>query len=296
MHPLNKKHFGPASTSLSIRYWNGTAIVNGYVIRQLGETRYLVTDGLNIRKVYLATTTQLAQYCNGTAVPGGDYSIIDGLATIVATRAGTHFIRKITSKIAYTTEGLYDRWAINSAPNGEFLLGGVATLVLRDLSTSSINFPVNTDFSVYVRNITPGSSVAVTSEDGTIIAFSPQSRHISGRFTQVGTPLLTFVETLAGATGSPRTSTYEVNVNATDDLAALTISPNTATEDRAFFGAVMGKTAGSTVTATSSDDTALTVYGGMVTGTFSTTGVKTLTLTESLLGDNRVSVVTVTVS
>lgn len=296
MRPLNKRHFGPASTSLTVRYWNGVSIVTGYIIRQIGETRYVVTDGLNVRRVRLAQTTQLAQYCNGTAVPDGDYSIIDGLATIVATRSGTHFIRKIMSKLAHTTNGMVERWAVNSAPNGELLINGVGALELRDLSTSSVNFPINTDFSVYVRNITPGSSLVVTSSDGTPISFSANSRHISGRFTQVGNPTLTFVETLAGAVGSPRTSTYDVNVNANDDLFEITIEPTTATRNRTFFGFVMGKTAGSTVTASSDDGTSLSVFGGRVIGTFNTAGVKTITLTETLGSKTRVSTAEITVS
>lgn len=297
MHPLNKKYFGAESSKIPVRYWNGTAIVNGYVVRQVGSSRFVVSDGLHVKRVTLARTTTLAQYCNGDATPpNSDYSLIDGLATIVATRSGAHFLWKLTSKKAYTTAGLADRWALGSAPNGELLIGNVTTLVLRDLSTSSINFPVDTAFSVYVRGITPGSVVTATSDDGTILTFNSNSRHITGTFTQLGNPTITFVETLEGATGSPRTSTYQVNVNADDTLQAITLDPDVATEDRSYFGASMGKTAGSTLTAVSDDGTILTVYGGMVTGVFNDVGTKTITLTETLGTQSRVSTETVVVS
>jgi hypothetical protein len=297
MHPLNKKHFGPETSKLPVRFWNGNSIVNGYVIQQVGSSRFVVTDGLRIKRVDLARTTVLAQYCNGVGTPpNSDYSLIDGLATIVATRSGTHYIWKLTSKKAYTTDGLGDRWAIGSAPNGELLISGVATLVLRDLSTSSVNFPVNTNFSVYVRSITPGSALTATSSDGTLLTFNTVTRLVSGKFTTVGTPTITFVETLAGATGSPRTSTYQVNVNATDALQVITLDPDIATEDRAYFGASMGKTAGSTLTATADDGTVLNVYGGMVVGVFNDPGTKTVTLTEVLGSQTRISTETITVS
>ncbi len=295
MHPIAKKFFGPASTSLSVRFWNGEAIVNGYIVKQVGWCRYLVSDGLHFKTVKLAPTTALAQYCNAiSAPPANDYTLIDGLATIVATKSGTHYIKKLMSKVALTTAGLTERWKIGSAPNGELLINGVATLVLRDLSTSSINFKRNTGFSVYVRNSTPGSTVTATSSDGTALTVSNSLLH--GTFTTLGNPTITFIETLTGATGSPRTSTYQVNVNATDTLQALTIDPSDAVVFRSYFGAVQNKTAGSVITATSNDGTALTVYGGMVTGVFKTTGTKTLTLIETLNAQAVTSTVTVTVT
>ncbi len=296
MRPLNNKYFGPEATSLSVRFWNGDTIVSGYIHRQLGERRYLVTDGLHFKRVTLATTTLMAQYCDGVvSVPGDDYSIIDGFATIAATQASTtYYLNKVNSKLAYTTTGKVDRWKIGTAPDGELLIAGVSTLSLRDLSTSSINFPVGTAFKVYIRDITPGSSVTANSSDGTPLTIS--GLYLMGKFTSVGNPLITFVETLPGATNSPRTSTYTVNVNATNTLVDTAIEPMTATVGRAFFGAVMGKTAGSTVAATSDDGTPLRVYGGMVTGVFNSEGVKTLTLVETLAGQTHTSTVAVIVS
>ena len=296
MRPLNNKYFGPEPTSLSVQYWNGEEIVSGYIHRQLGERRFLVTDGLHFKRVTLASTTLLAQYCAGTAsVPGGDYSIIDGLATITATQnASTFYLTKVMSKLAYTTTGKIDRWKVGAAPNGELLISGVGALVLRDLSTSSLNYPINTNFNVYIRNITPGSTVTATSSDGTILTVN--GLYLTGRFATVGTPTITFIETLPGATGSPRTSTYTVNVNATNTLTALDIEPYVASQGRSFFGAVVGKTAGSTITASSDDNTSMTVYGGMVTGVFNTTGIKNLTLVETLSGQTRVSTVAVIVT
>ncbi len=295
MRPLDDSFFGPAPTSLSIRYWSGNSLVSGYIHKQIGSNRYIVSDGLHLKRVELTNDTQMAQYCNGVAPPpNNDYGIIDGLATIVANRSGTHYIWKLTSKLAYTTTGTVDRWKIGSATNGELVIPGVGALTLRDLSTSSLNYPINTNFTVYIRGITPGSQVEATSDDGTVLTVS--GLYLQGKFTTLGNPTITFVETLDSANGSPHTSTYQVHVNATDTLVALTMAPDEAEVSRAFFGAVMGKTASSVITASSDDGTNLRVFGGMVTGIFPTTGVKTITLTETLGVQTRSTIVTVTVS
>ena len=69
-------------------------------------------------------------------------------------------------------------------------------------------------------------------------------------------------------------------------LAALTLSPITATTTAGYTGTITGKTAGSTITATSSDGTTMTVNGAgtQVTGSFTGSGAPQITLTETLAG------------
>jgi hypothetical protein len=293
MHPLNKKHFGPSPNSLSIRFYNGDALVNGYIYRQIGTSHYVVSDGMQLYSVRLTKDPVIARHLTGATTPS-NFAILRGLATIVATKGGTTFyLWKVTSKLAYTTVGTTDRWSINTAPNSEMVINGVATLVLKDISMSSKRYPSNTPFNVYMRGITPGSFVTATCSDGTPLTVA--GMFLRGTFAAVGNPVITFTETLAGATGSPKTSSYTVVVSANDTLVSLTIDPTTATQGRAYFGAVQNKTAGSTITATSSDGTELTVYGGIVMGVFNTTGAKTITLVETLGAQTLTSTVTVTV-
>jgi hypothetical protein len=78
---------------------------------------------------------------------------------------------------------------------------------------------------------------------------------------------------------------YSVTTQAASvTLAALTLSPTSATAGSAYSGTISGKTSGSTITATSSDGTTLTVSGTTVSGTFSAAGTPTITLTETLAG------------
>lgn len=61
----------------------------------------------------------------------------------------------------------------------------------------------------------------------------------------------------------------------------LTLSNTTPVEDTSWSATINGISAGSTVTATSSDGTVMTVANGVVSGTFANPGAPTLTLTEA---------------
>ncbi len=112
MHPLNNRHFGSRSDSISIRFWNGSAIVTGHINRQLGPYLYEVTDGTVTMKVALAQNTSVAQFCNGDFVPNS-YSSIYGYGTIVAHRGEqTYYIKKLTTNLARTTSGITDKWSV----------------------------------------------------------------------------------------------------------------------------------------------------------------------------------------
>lgn len=91
------------------------------------------------------------------------------------------------------------------------------------------------------------------------------------------------VETLAGATNTPRSNSVTVAA-ASVTLGTLTVSPLSATAGSAYSGTISGKTSGSTITAVASDGTVLTVVGTAVSGTFSAAGSPTITLTETLAG------------
>ncbi|MGU3286441.1 beta strand repeat-containing protein [Methylobacterium mesophilicum] len=91
---------------------------------------------------------------------------------------------------------------------------------------------------------------------------------------------LSAVNSVGEGAQSAEVSTTPVAAGPT--LSALTLSPLTATAGSAYSGIITGKTSGSTVTASSSDGTALTVTGSTVTGTFAAAGSPTVTLSEAL--------------
>lgn len=82
-------------------------------------------------------------------------------------------------------------------------------------------------------------------------------------------------------------------------LADLTLTTDTASDGVLWTSAIVGKTPGSTIVATSSDATSLVVTGASVSGTFATIGSKTITLVETqtyAIGSPKTSTDTVTVS
>jgi hypothetical protein len=160
---------------------------------------------------------------------------------------------------------------------------GGGTPTLQTLTLSNTTPQATVPWTATIQNRTIGSTITATSSDGTVLTVSGST--VSGTFSGSGTPTITLTETLAGAIGSPKPSTVGVTVSAAPvTLNALTFSPNTATAGTAWTSTITGKTSGSTITATSSDGTPLTVSGTTISGTFSASGTPTITLTETLAG------------
>ena len=45
MRPLNSKYFG--QNGIQINFWNGSSSITGYIVKQTGANRYVVTDDSN---------------------------------------------------------------------------------------------------------------------------------------------------------------------------------------------------------------------------------------------------------
>ena len=97
-----------------------------------------------------------------------------------------------------------------------------------------------------------------------------------------GTAYFYKVQAFGGGGTGPASAEATATPSAT--LQALTLAPTSATAGTAYTGTISGKTCGSTITASSSDGTTLTVSGTSVTGTVSAAGSPTITLTETLSG------------
>lgn len=105
----------------------------------------------------------------------------------------------------------------------------------------------------------------------------------------------------ASGTGNPPNAVIAIQVTNVLEvtLGALTIDDQTAEPGVAWSATITGKTSGSTITATSSDGTVLSVVSTTVSGTFTVEGTPNVTLHETHVdGSNspRDSVIAVTVS
>lgn len=101
MHPLSKKYFGANYGSLAVDFFDGQATVSGYVVKQIGTVRFIVSDGTTTKTCELAQTSEEAS------------NLTDGLMTI-KTESGV-FIRKLMAFQAITTENDIMEWTKEDA-------------------------------------------------------------------------------------------------------------------------------------------------------------------------------------
>lgn len=90
--------------------------------------------------------------------------------------------------------------------------GGAVSITLGTLGLSSTAFTTGGATSVSITGKTAGSTVVATSSDGTTLSVT--GTVLTGTFTAAGTPNISVVETLAGATNTPKTTVVGVTVTA----------------------------------------------------------------------------------
>lgn len=101
MHPLSKKYFGANYGSLAVEYHNGNSVVSGYIVKQIGTVRFIVSDGTTNMICELAQSNDEAT------------TLTEGLMTIKT--AGGKFIKKLLSFQAITTDGDIINWTKEEA-------------------------------------------------------------------------------------------------------------------------------------------------------------------------------------
>ena len=118
----------------------------------------------------------------------------------------------------------------NLVPPGMAGGGTTPSPVLAALGLSTTNATVGAAYSAVISGLTSGSTVAASSSDGTVLTVS--GGVVSGTFNTAGSPSISIVETLSGATGSPKTSTFALSVTTgttpTTGLTATLVDPTFA--------------------------------------------------------------------
>lgn len=118
MHPINKKHFGPETGKLQITYHDGTQVVTGHVVKQLGANKFRVSDGTTTKDVLLAQTSELAN------------ALTAGYAAFsVETDGGTKFVKKLTAARAVTVDGAHVDWIEHVVATGKGKIARVGDAV-----------------------------------------------------------------------------------------------------------------------------------------------------------------------
>lgn len=140
--PINSRNFGEDDGKIAVLFYDGTGSTYGYILRQVGANRYIVTNDTVTKTCRLAHTTNLAQ--NLTA----------GYCTIqIETLTGTKYVKRLSTCQALTTDGSVYSWPRDVIDTG---LGAI-------LRVGQVYNPVVLiDFKNGVYKVN-GSSVAVTS-------------------------------------------------------------------------------------------------------------------------------------
>ena len=116
--PLNEHNLG--DTGMGISFFNGTAVVTGYAMKQTGPSTFIVTeDGVATKKVSLAPSTSaatdLAQYPDHCTIP---ITTVEGTVEHVAS---------IWDTKANTTEGNTMKWSFKTSINGAAVIAEYST-------------------------------------------------------------------------------------------------------------------------------------------------------------------------
>lgn len=126
--PLSAAFFGSEEGKIAIQFHDGSSVVTGYIVRQMGSTRYEVTqDGDTMFVVELAQTTAEAE------------DLVEGMATITATTADDEavFVKNLQNFTALTTEGLIINW--NNANSDDVATLGTITTAEPEVLVFSID-------------------------------------------------------------------------------------------------------------------------------------------------------------
>ncbi len=151
MHPINSANFGTAATDILVKFYDGSALKNGYIVKQIGSTTFIVSNGATTKTVSLATTTNLAQILTGEVTLDGP--AVTDLCTVTLTEnANTHYVTKFSSYTLATTAGAVWSWT-----------GGTASGTVYKVGTFSDITPVNSVLPAISGTKTVGQTLTSTS-------------------------------------------------------------------------------------------------------------------------------------
>ena len=114
MHPIRHKiNFGEKAGRIAVKFYNGSSVVTGWIVKQTGSRKFKVTaDGTTFFYTTLAqTTSQLTALTAGT---GPDAALRAGLCTVEVTPYGgsTENVMAIQSKKLLTIQGSHLQWGV----------------------------------------------------------------------------------------------------------------------------------------------------------------------------------------
>jgi len=108
--PLNKRYFGPPTpggNEIKVQFWNGSASVNGWIVKQVGSKRFLCSDGSNEEVCVLVDKAS-------AAITAGEMTI-----TVLDDTATARQVTKIAGRKATLDTGATTAWTFDDANNDD---------------------------------------------------------------------------------------------------------------------------------------------------------------------------------
>lgn len=215
MHPVNSRYFGPEDNKISVLFHNGISVVQGYIVKQMGTTRFRVSDGFIMRDIDLVKNLLDIE------------DIIEGQGTIaINTTTGPAYVARIGAETLRTTDGRKLNWSRETVgPDSAAIIpwtNGIAGIVSVPVTVSiaatgivtkvaTITSSVRVQSSVSGRvgrtgSINASFSIGSTSSgrggrSGTIVKSITIMGSSTGRSVRTGSAIIPFSITLS-STGS----------------------------------------------------------------------------------------------
>ena len=104
--PLNKRFFGPATADgneIKVDFYNGAAVVEGYIVKQLGSKKFRCTDGTNTEDCTLADKAQ------------GTLAVADMTITVKDDGGTARQVVKIAGRMVTLDSGTKIAWNFSNA-------------------------------------------------------------------------------------------------------------------------------------------------------------------------------------
>ena len=157
MHPLNPTNFG--ASGIAVKFYNGTSVVTGYIVKQTGTNSFVCTDGVVTAIKTLAPTLAIATALSSS--PNQGYCTIQ-ITPPAASATGGSFTAHYAVQSATVVSSTGTHWNVSDSlalPSGAGALT-VATLTGGAIATVSVGTAGN--YTTLFSSPTTGTRAAGT--------------------------------------------------------------------------------------------------------------------------------------
>jgi hypothetical protein len=215
--PINNKFFGNKGNALAVKFYDGSSVVTGYIVKQTGSKKFKVsnTAGNVVKICRLAQTTQeMALLTSGTVLAGVNRA---DLCTIEVTPfgGGIENVKALHSNKIVTVQGtkVIHKPGIAAAGSGK------GTIAVKT-GSGTIGNQVGTVAGAF-SFVLPASGFTDLRSNYTITSVTTTA---AAALSTIGFAYTAATKTLSKAAGASSVGAKTIIVNATDGVATIQIT------------------------------------------------------------------------